>query len=131
MIDSIRDEMARGTAQVQFLGEGVTALCGLYPEVERLVTAAGKTLDGCLEAIKKAAKGGVADPVRSTEAICKYYGLDFKDYRRLAAEVNLALCGGAQAHAAEQGTEEAPQVVDAAPTHDHAGFDLDALLEGL
>lgn len=127
-IDSIRDEMAKTKdGKITFLGEGLTALIGLYPGTEKLIGAKGKTLSGCLDAIKKAAKDGVADPVTSTRAICKYYGLDFTDHRRLAMEVNLALCGG---------TPPEPPAMTAAPArapqaHAGAEFDLDALLEGL
>ena len=125
-MDKIRDEMAKSKdGMIRFLGEGVTALVQLYPGTEPLIEAEGKSLKGCLGEIRKAARGGVADPIASTEAICKYYGLDFKDYRRLAAEINLALCGEAPVPAAASQTTvpqtEAPQA--------HADdFDLDALL---
>lgn len=128
-IDRIRDEMAKSTGQTHFLGEGITALIGLYPGTESLFEDKGKTLAGCLDAIRKAAKNGVADPVTSTEAICKYYGLEFSDYRKLAAEVNLALCGGVQTDAAPPAPIEKPQAHAETPTS--GGFDLDALLEGL
>lgn len=137
-IDRIRDEMAKSAGQTHFLGEGITALIGLYPGTESLFENKGKTLAGCLDAIRKAAKNGVADPVTSTEAICKYYGLEFTDYRKLAAEVNLALCSDAQTGVAP--VAQVVPVASAAPdikpqTHAETltpgGFDLDALLEGL
>lgn len=146
-LDKVRDEMAKAkTANLQFLGEGLTALMRLYPGTEAAIGAQGKSLSGCLDAIRKAAKGGVADPEAATRAICEYYGLDgFGDYRRLAAEVNLALMGG---ETQEQGTaKNAPPLMPAgqaaaddgeqgtgiaqaaqAPAED---FDIDALLEGL
>lgn len=128
-IDRIRDEMAKSAGQTHFLGEGITALIGLYPGTESLFEDKGKTLAGCLDAIKKAAKNGVADPVTSTEAICKYYGLEFSDYRKLAVEVNLALCGGGMTEAAQTMPVIKPQTH--AETLTPGGFDLDALLEGL
>ena len=92
-MDKVRDEMAKNKGgQITVLGEGVTALLGIHPEVADKIAAEGKTLKGCLEAICKAAKGGVADAVASTKAICAYYGIE-ADANRLAVEVNLAMLG--------------------------------------
>lgn len=117
-IDKVRDEMAKSRDdKLTFLGEGVTALLGIHPEYAGNIAAEGKTLKGCMEAIRKGAKGGVSDPVASTKSICEYYGIQAGDVNRLAVEVNLAMLG------------EKPQTP--APVKAREDFDLDALLGGL
>lgn len=124
-IDKIRDEMAKTKdSKITYLGEGITALLGIHPEHAAAIAAEGKTLAGCMDAIKKGAKGGVSDPEASTRAICKYYGIQVEDARRLAAEVNLTLLGGAP-------QTPAPPPKSAKPAPAGEGFDLDALLGGL
>ena len=97
-IDKVRDEMAKSKGgQITYLGEGVTALLGIHPEYAEAIAAEGKTLAGCLEAIKKGAKGGVSDPATSTRSICNYYGIKTDDVNRLAVEVHMAMLGGSGA----------------------------------
>lgn len=149
-MDKVRDEMAKNKGrQSTFLGEGVTALLGIHPEVADKIAAEGKTLKGCLEAIRKAAKGGVADPVASTRAICAYYGIE-ADANRLAVEVNLAMLGEKpQAQAGDGGTTSQSASKDAASSPERGAeaaaergevraqsvpedeFDLDKILGGL
>ena len=129
-IDKIRDEMAKSKdSKITYLGEGVTALLGIHPAYAEAIAAEGKTLAGCMEAIKKGAKGGVSDPEASTRAICRYYGIETDDPRRLAAEVNLALLGGAPQTPAPQTPAPPPESAKPAPARE--GFDMDALLGGL
>lgn len=137
-IDKVRDEMAKSKGgQITYLGEGVTALLGIHPEYASNIAAEGKTLKGCLDAIKKGAKGGVSDPATSTKSICAYYGIKVEDANRLAREVNMAMLGGAvpqtPAHVddidswARRQTKEIlmPQTK---PEPKRDDFDLDALL---
>lgn len=114
-IDRIRDEMAKSRDnKVTWLGEGMTALLGIHPEYAGNIAAEGKTLAGCMEAIRKRAEGGVADPITSTRAICEYYGIQADDMSRLCSEVHMAVLGGTSA-----------------PAKKKDDFDLDALLGGL
>lgn len=122
-IDKVRDEMAKSKGgQITYLGEGVTALLGIHPEYAANIAAEGKTLKGCLEAIKKGAKGGVSDPATSTKSICDYYGIKTDDVNRLAVEVHMAMLGGS--------VPQTPAVPAAhcAPAPKRDDFDLDALL---
>ena len=124
-IDKIRDEMAKSKdKKIDYLGEGMTALLRIHPEYAEAVAAAGKTLTGCLEAIKKGARGGVSDPAMSTRAICGYYGIKPQSVERLAVEVHLAMLGDVP-----QTPAPAPEPVKPAPVKDE--FDLDAMLGGL
>lgn len=94
-IDKIRDEMAKSKdKKIDYLGEGMTALLRIHPEYAEKVAAKDKTLSGCLEAIKRGAKGGVSDPAMTTKAICSYYGIKCESVERLAVEVHLAMLGG-------------------------------------
>lgn len=121
-IDKVRDEMAKSKdGKLTYLGEGVTALLGIHPEYAEAIAAEGKTLAGCLEAIKKGAKGGVSDPATSTRSICDYYGIKTDDVNRLAVEVHMAMLGGAVPQASASKPEPKPE-----PRRDD--FDLDALL---
>ena len=125
-IDKIRDEMARHkNKQIDYLGEGMTALLSIHPEYAEAVAGKDKTLNGCLEAIKKGARGGVSDPAMSTKAICGYYGIKPESVERLAVEVHLAMLGGD----VPQTPAPAPVPVKPAPVKDE--FDLDAILGGL
>lgn len=122
-IDKVRDEMAKDkSGQIGYLGEGLTALLGIHPEYAANIAADGKTLKGCLEAIKKGAKGGVSDPATSTKSICAYYGIEVEDANQLAMEVNMAMLGGS--------VPQTPAVTAAhcAPAPKRDDFDLDALL---
>ena len=124
-IDKIRDEMAKSKdKKIDYLGEGMTALLRIHPEYAEAVAAAGKTLTGCLEAIKKGARGGVSDPAMSTRAICDYYGIKPQSVERLAVEVHLAMLGDVP-----QTPAPVPVAVTPAPAKDE--FDLDAMLGGL
>lgn len=136
-IDKVRDEMAKSKdGKLTYLGEGVTALLGIHPEYAEKIAAEGKTLDGCLEAIKKGAKGGVSDPATSTKSICNYYGIKTDDVNRLAVEVHMAMLGGAVPQtpaedSREKGKEErekgkGKREKEMPGTGDD--FDLDALL---
>lgn len=125
-MDKIRDEMAKSKGgKLAFLGEGMTALLSIHPEYGEKIAQAGKSLEGCLDAIRRGAKGGVSDPMASTKAICEYYGIEAADHARLAAEVNLALLGGNVPQA------PAAPVAHCAPAPGANDFDLDALLEAL
>lgn len=122
-IDKVRDEMAKDKRrQISYLGEGMTALLGIHPEYAERIAAEGKTLKGCLEAIKKGAKCELIDPETSTKSICAYYGIKVEDANRLAREVNMAMLGGAvpQTPAEDVREKEMPGAGD--------DFDLDALL---
>jgi len=130
-LDKVRDEMAKANnRQIQYLGEGVTVLLQHYPHTAEAIGADGKSLKDCLTAIRNAARSGVADPATATEAILKYYGIaDLGDPARLAAEVNLALCGGAPAPHPAPPPHCAPS--PSAKAQAPSAFDIDALLEGL
>lgn len=126
-IDKIRDEMAKSKdKKIDYLGEGMTALLRIHPEYAEAVAAAGKTLSGCLEAIKKGAKNGISDPAMSTRSICGYYGIEPQSVERLAVEVHLAMLGGE----VPQTPAPAPEPVKPAPPQKN-DFDLDAMLGGL
>ena len=98
--------MAKADGQMRYLGEGMTVLLQLRPECEAAILAQGKTLSGALSAIRSAAKGGVADPIASTTAICGYYGIPCPDPRALALEINRALMGEAREQGTGTGTGE-------------------------
>lgn len=126
-IDKIRDEMARHkNKQIDYLGEGMTALLSIHPEYAEAVAGKDKTLNGCLNAIRSAAKGGISDPINSTKAICEYYGIKCDNIERLAVEVHLAMLGGD----VPQTPAPAPEPVKPAPAKNDE-FDLDAMLGGL
>ena len=129
-IDKVRDEMAKSKGgQITYLGEGVTALLGIHPEYAEAIAAEGKTLAGCLEAIRKGAKGGVSDPATSTRSICNYYGIKADDVNRLAVEVHMAMLGGAVPQASAEDVREkgkGKREKEMPGTGDD--FDLDALL---
>jgi hypothetical protein len=110
------------SGQITYLGEGLTALLGIHPQYAANIAAEGKTLKGCLEAIKKGAKAGVSDPATSTKSICAYYGIEVEDANRLAMEVNMAMLGGSVPQ-----TPAVP-VAHCAPAPKRDDFDLDALL---
>lgn len=124
----VRERDDKGaTAQVKYLGDGVLAMLELHTEWAEQVGAEMKTLKGCLDAIRKGAKGNVSDPVQSATAICGYYGIEAVDARRLALEVNAALMGGGKAEATEP-----PKAEARTPEPEYTeNNDLDALLEGL
>lgn len=137
-IDKVRDEMAKTRdPKITFLGEGVTALLGIHPEYSGNIATEGKTLSGCLEVIRRGARGGVSDPIMSTKAICEYYGIKAGDVKHLAAEVNMAMLGadvpqtpadvGAAGSGRATGTREQKQPEPVK----HEEFDLDAMLGGL
>lgn len=124
-IDKIRDEMAKSKdKKIDYLGEGMTALLRIHPEYAEAVAGKDKTLNGCLNAIRSAAKGGISDPINSTKAICDYYGIKPQSVERLAVEVHLAMLGDVP-----QTPAPAPEPVKPAPVKDE--FDLDAMLGGL
>lgn len=141
-VDKLRDEMAKADGQLRYLGEGMTVLLQLRPECEAAILAQGKTLSGALSAIRSAAKGGVADPIASTTAICGYYGIPCPDPRALALEINRALIGEVREQGTGTGTGEdegkgkrekgkgmaGEYEADADATADADLFDLDALL---
>jgi len=131
-MDAIRDEMAKSQdGKIAYLGEGLTAMLKLCPEYAGKIAAKGKTLSGAMDAIRKAAKGGVADPIQSTTAIIGYYGLDCEDARTLAVRVNLAMMGE-KTTLPQTPAEPAQTPAEAAPTPAEADpYDLDALLGGL
>lgn len=116
------------TSQTEFLRRGLDALTQRWPGTAALIEAKGKTLEGCLGAIKSAAVGGVADPVTASAAILKYYGIEL-DSREAAVAVNLALMGqtAPTVETAPPASAEAP----AKTTPANPDFDLDALLKGL
>ncbi len=94
-IDKIRDEMAKSKGgQLQLLGEGLTSLLQLHPELEKLFMAKDKTLAGALEAVRKNATGGCSDPIQTTKSLCGYYGIECKNPHVLALEVAVAMMGG-------------------------------------
>ena len=133
-VDKLRDEMAKADGQLRYLGEGMTVLLQLRPECEAAILEKGKTLSGALSAIRSAAKGGVADPIASTTAICGYYGIPCPDPRALALEINRALIGEVRGEDEGKGKREKGKGMageyeaDADATADADLFDLDALL---
>ena len=57
-MDKIRDEMAASKdSKIQLLGEGLTALLQLHPELEKHILEKGKTIKGALEEVRKNATG--------------------------------------------------------------------------
>lgn len=129
-MDKLRDEMAKADGQLKYLGEGMTVLLQLRPECEAAILAQGKTLSGALSAIRSAAKGGVADPIASTTAICGYYGIPCPDPRALALEINRALIGGT-GEATSSDRPEAGHLPLKGKAEEADLFDLDALLGGI
>ena len=127
-IDKVRDEMAKAKGEkLQLLGEGVTAMLQMHPELEEKILAKGKTLSGALEAVRKGAVDGCSDPIRTTKSLCAYYGIPCENPHALALEVTVAMMGGETPSQSPSATalpltgasrEEAP----ADP------FDLDALM---
>lgn len=94
-IDKVRDEMAKSKGEkLQLLGEGVTALLQMHPELEANILAKGKTLSGALEAVRKGAVGGCSDPIQTTRSLCAYYGIPCENPHALALEVTVAMMGG-------------------------------------
>ena len=134
-VDKLRDEMAKADGQLRYLGEGMTVLLQLRPECEAAILAQGKTLSGALSAIRSAAKGGVADPIASTTAICGYYGIPCPDPRALALEINRGMMGEVRGEDEGKGKREKGKGMageyeaDADATADL--FDLDALMGGI
>ena len=135
-IDKIRDEMAKEkSGKIQLLGEGLTALLQLHPELEKYILEKGKTIKGALEAVRKNATGGCSDPIQTTKSLCGYYGIECKNPNVLALEVAVQMMGGAGETTSSvsagalppssegEGSGEAPKEADP--------FDLDALLGGL
>ena len=127
-IDKVRDEMAKAKGEkLQLLGEGMTALLQMHPELEEKILAKGKTLEGALGEVRKNAKGGCSDPIQTTRSLCAYYGIPCVYPHALALEVTVAMMGG-----------EAPSQSPAASTLPLTGasqgeapadpFDLDALM---
>ena len=145
--DKLRDEMAKTDGQLRYLGEGMTVLLQLRPECEAAILAQGKTLSGALSAIRSAAKGGVADPIASTTAICGYYGIPCPDPRALALEINRGMMGEVREQGTGTGTGTGEDEgkgkrekgkgmaegyeADADATADADLFDLDALMGGI
>lgn len=94
-IDKIRDEMAGiKDSKIQLLGEGMTALLQLHPELEKYILEKGKTIKGALEAVRKNATGGCSDPVQTTKSLCGYYGIKCDNPHALALEVSVQMMGG-------------------------------------
>lgn len=134
-IDKIRDEMAKSKGgQLQLLGEGLTAMLQLHPEVEKYILEKGKTIKGALEAVRKNATGGASDPVQTTKSLCGYYGIKCENPHVLALEVTVQMMGG---EAAAEGTAKFPQSPSAtAPSERKLSggqaatdpFDLDSIL---
>ena len=135
-IDKVRDEMADSKAEnIRLLGEGVTAMIQLHPEWDGHVLAEGKTLSGALSQVRKNAKGGCSDPLRTTTSLLEYYGISCDNPRRLCLEVCGLLAGG-DTEAGEKETTSSVTAGAVPPSHSGEGFgepvadpfDLDALL---
>lgn len=129
-IDKIRDEMANSKSeQIQLLGEGLTAMLQLHPELEDKILQKEKTLDGALSAVRAHATGGCSDPVRTTKSLCEYFGIECENPHVLAMEVAVQMMGG---EAAAAGTSPAPAGAPSPKgrTEEKPAdpFDLDALL---
>lgn len=123
-MDKIRDEMAgRGDPGVQVIGEAMTRLLQLQPELADKVLEEGKTLKGAFAKVrdwaKANAKGGFCyvPPVKAAEIVAEYWGVD--------TTAMMQAVQGAETHAHAQAVAEA-----AAETAGDA-LDLDALLGGL
>lgn len=134
-MDKIRDEMANSKSeQIQLLGEGLTAMLQLHPELEDKILEKGKTLNGALGAVRAHATGGCSDPVRTTKSLCEYFGIKCENPHVLAMEVAVAMMGGEAAAAGTssdsadggatfpkgEGTGKPPMEADP--------FDLDSIL---
>lgn len=129
-IDKIRDEMANSKSeQIQLLGEGLTAMLQLHPELEDKILQKEKTLDGALGAVRAHATGGCSDPVRTTKSLCEYFGIECENPYVLAMEVAVQMMGG---EAAAAGTSPAPAGAPSpkgkAEEKPADPFDLDALI---
>lgn len=134
-IDKIRDEMAGSKdSKIQLLGEGLTAMLQLHPELEKYILEKGKTIQGALEEVRKNATGGASDPVQTTKSLCGYYGIKCENPHVLALEVTVQMMGGEaaaegtakfhQAHSATAPSEKEPSGGQAATDP----FDLDSIL---
>ncbi len=94
-MDKIRDAMACSKSeQIQLLGEVLTAMLQLHPELEGKILQKEKTLDGALSAVRAHATGGCSDPVRTTKSLCEYFGIECENSHALALEVTVAMMGG-------------------------------------
>lgn len=128
-IDKIRDAMACSKSeQIQLLGEGLTALLQLHPELEDKILQKEKTLDGALGAVRKNAVGGCSDPVRTTKSLCEYFGIECKNPHALALEVTVAMMGGEAAAGNSPAPAGAPSTKGRAEEKPADPFDLDALM---
>ena len=134
-MDKIRDEMAASKdSKIQLLGEGLTAMLQLHPELEKHILEKGKTIKGALEEVRKNATGGASDPVQTTKSLCGYYGIKCENPHVLALEVTVQMMGG---EAAAEGIAKFPQSPSATapserePSGGQAAtdpFDLDSIL---
>lgn len=131
-IDKIRDEMAASKdSKIQLLGEGLTAMLQLHPELEKYILEKGKTIKGALEAVRKNATGGCSDPIQTTRSLCGYYGIECKNPHVLALEVAVAMMGGETAVAQETPPSVLPSTSHLPLKGKAEGadpFDLDSIL---
>ena len=134
-LDKIRDAMACSKSkQIQLLGEGLTAMLQLHPELEDKILAKDKTLEGALGAVRVNAIGGCSDPIQTTKSVCQYFGIACENPHALALEVSVQMMGG-EAAVAQETTPSVSPSTSLLPMKGKAEgadpFDLDFILGAL